>query len=459
MRSSRAPSYNYLVMKRPRLALWFIILLTFLTVAVDLPKAHINFQIGSLKIDRLVEHPKIDLMLGKSRVFRDLNPKLGLDLAGGSHIVLEADFSKISQKDRDDALESAKNIIDRRVNTLGVAEPLIQTSKVGGHWRIIVDLPGVQNVEEAIKLIGTTAQLDFRELKVDGQTSSSAAAALENFVSTGLTGRDLKKASPAPSTQSIKGGWEVQIVFTEEGAKKFEQITTRNLGKPLAIFLDNQFVEAPIVQGSISGGNAVISGNFTADSAKQLAVELNAGALPAPIAVVQQRNVGPTLGSQSIDKSLIAAIIGLASVAVFMAVSYRLAGILADIALLLYTLLVLAIFKLIPVTLSLAGIAGFILSIGMAVDANILIFERIAEEKRWGRDPVTALTLGFKRAWSSIRDSNVSSLITAFILFQFGTGLVKGFALTLAIGILLSMFSAITVTRTFMKFLYARKAW
>ncbi len=446
-------------MYRPWGRLLFIVFLTLGAVIINLPSTHLDFGVGPVHVDRTIGHPVINWTIGKTQVQRDLSPKLGLDLAGGSHIALQADFSKIDPKDRADALESAKVVIDHRINSLGVSEPLIQTSKVGDNYRILVDLPGINDVSQAIKLIGTTAQLDFRTVKEGAAQNSSDSAAAADLVSTGLTGADLKKATAAPSAGSAKGGYEVQLVFTDEGAKKFEEITAKNIGKPVAIFLDQQFVSAPTVQGKITGGNAVISGDFTAETAKALAIQLNAGALPAPISVVEQKNIGPTLGSNSINKSLIAGVVGLSSVALFMVAIYGISGLLAVVALIIYTLLVFAIFKLIPVTLTLAGIAGFILSIGMAVDANILIFERIKEEKRWGRDPQTALNLGFKRAWTSIRDSNVSSLITALILFELGTGLVKGFALTLAIGILISMFSAITVTKTFMKFLYARKNW
>lgn len=446
-------------MKKPWGKLLFIALLTIGTIVINLPNVHLNFNTGPVSVDRQISHPVINWTIGKTLIQRSLDPKLGLDLAGGSHIVLQADFSKIDPKDRADALESAKVVIDHRINALGVSEPLIQTSKVGENYRILVDLPGVSDVSQAIKLIGTTAQLDFRTLKEGLSQDATISANGEDLVSTGLTGANLKKATAAPSTGSATGGYEVRLVFTDEGAKKFEELTAKNIGKPIAIFLDQEFVSAPTVQGKITGGNAVISGDFTAESAKELAIQLNAGALPAPISVVEQKNIGPMLGSNSINKSQIAGIVGLSSVAVFMIAIYGIAGFLAVVALIVYTLLVFAIFKLIPVTLTLAGIAGFILSIGMAVDANILIFERIKEEKRWGRDPQTALSLGFKRAWTSIRDSNVSSLITASILFEFGTGLVRGFALTLGIGILISMFSAITVTRTFMKFLYARKNW
>ncbi len=244
--------------------------------------------------------------------------------------------------------------------------------------------------------------------------------------------------------------------FTSEGAKKFAEITRRNIGKQLPIFLDEEPIQAPVVQTEIIGGNAVITGSYTAEQAKSLSIQLNAGALPVPIKILEQRSIGASLGQQSINKSIVAGVVGLSLVILYMCFYYGFLGVLADLALLVYALITLAIFKtglfiLPPVTLTLAGIAGFILSIGMAVDANILIFERMKEEKRLGNSPRMALDLGFKRAWSSIRDSNISSLITAGILYFLGTGLIKGFALTLAIGVLVSMFTAVTVTRTLLR--------
>ena len=249
----------------------------------------------------------------------------------------------------------------------------------------------------------------------------------------------------------------VGLEFNPDGAKKFAEITGRNIGKPVAIVLDNQIVTAPIVQNVISDGKAVISGNFDIAQAKNLVIQLNAGALPVSIKIVEQRNVGATLGSESITKSLIAAGVGLGLIWLFMAINYGFKGLIANIALIVYIILSLAIIKLIPVTLTLAGIAGLVLSIGMAVDANILIFERMKEELKWGRPMIAALELGFHRAWSSIRDSNLSSLITAGILFWFGSGPVRGFALTLAIGVLVSMFTSITVTRELLNLFYLPK--
>lgn len=379
----------------------------------------------------------------------DFPLKLGLDLQGGTELILQTDMEKIGLQDRDEALRSAKEVIERRVNLYGVSEAVVQTSKVGDLRRIIVELPGLKDASAAAQLIGQTAQLEFRELPATASAQGPA-----EFIPTGLTGADLKKASPTfGGSGDTQSGPQVQITFTEDGAKKFAEITKRNIGKPLAIYLDNQLISAPIVQQEIIGGNAVINGKFTTDEAKNLAVLLNAGAIPVPIKIIDQRTIGPTLGQESINKSIVAGAIGLIVVMVYMGLYYGLLGVVADLALIIYALIVLAVFKVSAVTLTLAGIAGFILSIGMAVDANILIFERMKEEIRWGKSKTFALQLGFDRAWTSIWASNVSSLITAVILYYFGTSLVKGFAITLAIGVLVSMFSAITVTRTLLRFI------
>lgn len=385
--------------------------------------------------------------------FRDLEFHLGLDLQGGTHLVYQADTSKIRAEDRANAIKATRDNIERRVNLLGVSESQVQTSQIGSDYRLIVEMPGVSDVSQAINTIGATAQLEFRE------ASTATPSAQSDFRSTGLTGADLKIAQVqfGGSSNQISGTPSVGIEFTPQGAKKFAEITKRNINKPLAIFLDDQLVSAPNVQQEITGGQAVISGNFTVDDAKRLVIQLNAGALPVPIKIVEQKNIGATLGSQSITKSLFAGFIGLILIWLFMLANYGLKGLLANLALLIYILITLSVFKLVPVTLTLAGIAGFILSIGMAVDANILIFERMKEEIRWGRPVSAAMELGFHRAWNSIRDSNVSSLITAGILFWFGSGPVRGFALTLILGISVSLFTSITVTRSLLRLVYSRK--
>lgn len=389
-----------------------------------------------------------DLRTGKW--YKEIKVHEGLDLQGGTHLVYELDTSKLDEKDKDDAINSVVNVIDRRVNALGVSEPLVQGAKIGDKRSVIVELPGIQNVEEAVKLIGKTAQLTFWEsTSIEAPMGNqSSESSMIGWKETGLTGKDLKKAAVEFEQQG--GNPYISLEFNSDGTKKFAEITRRNLQKPVAIVLDNEVISAPTVQSEITEGQAIITGEFSIEEAKNLSKLLNAGALPVPIKVIEQRNIGPTLGIESVKASLVAGAVGLILIAIFMIAIYRLKGLLAVIALIIYTLIVLAIFKLIPVTLTLAGIAGFILSIGMAVDANILIFARMREETREEKPISTAISEGFKRAWPSIRDSNISSLITCTILYFCTTGLVRGFAVTLAIGILVSMFSAIIITKTFL---------
>ena len=511
-----------------------LLLLTAAVGYVDYPKSP-NIHIGSIQ--------------------RDLNVRLGLDLKGGTSLVYTADVSQVPAADRTSALDGVRDVIERRINAYGVAEPVIQTSRVGNDYRVSVDLAGVQDINQAIKLIGETPLLEFREqaepkglsdadakkkadevlalvkkpksdfaalvkeysddtsnkdlggdlgfkqsgafvtefndalfAMKDGEISSAPVKSpfgyhiikriesrttqvdgkdvLEvhsahiligtidspinqnNYVATQLTGKQLQRADVTFDQNS--GAPEVQLQFNAEGTKLFAELTKKNLDKIIGIYLDGQPISLPRVNVEITSGTAVITGTFTLNEAKDLAKRLNAGALPVPITLISQQNIGASLGRESIEQSLVAGLIGLILVAIFMIVYYRLPGLLAVCALIVYTLIVLAIFKLWPVTLTLAGIAGFILSIGMAVDANILVFERTKEELANGRPLMSAIDEGFRRAWLSIRDSNVSSLITAFILIWFGSSLIKGFAVTLSIGILVSMFSALTVTRTFL---------
>ena len=327
--------------------------------------------------------------------------------------------------------------------------------KTGDNSRVIVELPGVQDVNEAIKLIGETAQLEFKEA-IDGKSwvdSSIKSYEYADWKDTGLTGANFQKAEVQfdNSGTTLVSKPQIGITFNEEGRKLFADVTGRNIEKPLAIFLDKNLLSAPTVQGKIDSDSAVITGNFNVQEAKQLAIQLNAGALPVPIELVSQSNIGATLGTESVQKSVVAGLIGLLLVILFMLFYYRLPGLIASVALIIYALITLAVFITVPVTLTLAGIAGFILSIGMAIDANILIFERMKEELRGGNALVAAIDTGFKRAWTSIRDSNMSSLITAVILYYFGSSLIRGFAVTLGIGILVSLFTALTITHTILQ--------
>lgn len=500
-------------------AFFGILVLTILAGVIDWPKG-----------------PNINVKWGEFNWQKELKLHLGLDLQGGTQLVYEADMADIPTNEQDDAIEGVRDVIERRINALGVSEPLVQTNKTGNTYRIIIELAGVTDINQAIEAIGETPSLDFREtvkteneesetpepsqsgqdentteepqtyipklrllkkqpaiiaqaenteqpvedsssepiqlspegLQIQGEGEDATVVDSEgnpvdlealiqqqqqsiasNFQKTELTGKQLKRADLQfdPNT----GQPTVLITFDGEGKDLFSQITDRNIGQPVGIFLDSQLISAPRVNQKITDGVAVISGDFTVEEARQLVQRLNAGALPVPISQISQTTVGPTLGQVSIEKSFIAALVGLLLVSIFMIVYYRLPGLLSVFALGAYSLIVLALFKMIPVTLTLAGIAGFILSIGMAVDANVLIFERTREEIRNGKTYAAAIEEGFKHAWSSIRDSNISSIITCVILIWFGTSIITGFAVTLILGILVSMFSAITITRTLMR--------
>ena len=495
---------------------------------------------------------------------------LGLDLQGGTHLLYEADVTKIEPGQEASALAGVRDVIERRVNAFGVAEPLVQTAQVGNNWRVVVELAGISDINQAIKMIGETPLLEFKEpnpnptttlteeqkqqlttadnqaktqaeeilaqaLKPDADfaalaqqysqdtgsatnggdigfqlrgalvpefekvcfdelkigeiaktltktqfgyhiikkigeqgsgdnyqarcrhilfttpSAQSLATLQDQWLNTKLTGINLKRASV--QFDSYTQVAEVALEFDSEGAKLFADITHRNLGKPVAIFLDGQPISTPTVQNEITNGQAVISGKFSVQEAKLLAQRLNAGALPVPINLISQETIGSSLGQIALKKSLIAGLIGLIAVSLFMIFFYRLPGVVAAIALIGYGFMILAIFKLIPVTITLAGVAGFVLSLGMAVDANVLIFERTKEELRKGKILDIAVKEGFNRAWPSIRDSNISSLITCFILMTFSTSLIKGFAITLTIGIIISMISAILVTRSILQLL------
>ena len=493
-----------------------------------------------------------------------LNVKLGLDLQGGIHLEYKADVSQIDPSKIPDALQGAQDAIERRVNAFGVGEPLVQTATSGNEDRVIVELPGVKDVEQAKEQIKETPLLEFKQEGIDPQVqqmfdqlnaqSQSKAQDLLNqikgganfedlakqnsedpqsqasggdlgfikkpseygtqfddvvfggtlqpgevypnlvetdygweiikfigyqgsgdtleahvehiliakknpsdypqyrYVSTGLTGKNLKNAQVTFQSQGL-GAPQISLQFDDQGTQLFDQLTKNNIGKTLGIFLDGQLIEAPTVQVEIPNGQAVITGSFTLQQAKDLVQKLNTGALPLPLTLVDQQSVESTLGADSLHKSLIAGVIGLIAVMIFMLLFYRFLGLVASLALLIYTALMISIFKLTGITLTLSGIAGFVLSIGMAVDANILIFERTKEEIRNGRTISSALEEGFKRAWTSIRDGNISSLLTSGILYLMGTGFVQGFAASLFIGVVVSMFTAVVITRTMLQFI------
>ncbi len=395
---------------------------------------------------------------------------LGLDLVGGSYLVYDIDLSNVPAADADSVVGGLRDVIEKRVNLFGVSEPRVYTQSVGSSRRLVVELAGIKNTDLAIKEIGATPLLDFRKVVLEPAASevsvstSSAPLDLSNasstglaykFIPTALTGRYVKGAQVL--FDNITGQPYIGLEFNDEGAKMFEKLTEELIGQPLAIFLDNQLIEMPTVQEKIIGGRASITGQFTFDQAKKIVERFNAGALPAPIKLVNQYTISPILGKNSLDNSIKAGIIGLAAVILFMVIYYRRLGLFAAAALLMYSALLLGLFKLIPITLTLSGIAGVILSIGIAVDANVLVFERTKEEIKRGVENKSAIEEGFRRAWSSIRDSNITTIISAVILYMFTTGFVQGFALALLIGVILSMFSAITLTRAMLRLFYNPK--
>lgn len=435
-----------------RLMLWLIVALTIVAVLVNLPTLEF-------------------LGIKKQLTFRK-----GLDLAGGTSLTYKADMSEIDEDKKIDALNAARAVIERRIDLFGVAEPLIQTAIGVNDYRIIVELPGV-DITQAKEIIGTTAQLSFWETTASSSaifiqspkdletllaTQAAYPLSVVQFLGTYPLKTDLAGSEISYTSvgfDSNTGNPQVQLDFTKEGGEKFAEITKRNVDKKVAIVLDDVVLEAPRVNQPILEGRAVITGGFTTDSAKALSTQLNAGALPVPLVLLQEYAVDATLGGDSLSKSIFAGFLGFVAIVIFMIVIYGRLGFMASLALSLYSLLILSIFKLsnltpYGITITLSGIAGFILSMGMAVDANILIFERMKEEIRLGKSKDTALSMGFSRAWSSIRDSNISTLITCFVLYHFGTGIVRGFALVLAIGVLASMFSAIVVTRTLLRMIY-----
>lgn len=438
-----------------------LFLLTAVFAVVDLPENYrVKFSLFGRTVDRIINPPTLRLF-GWTK---EIKTSLGLDLAGGSHVVLEADMKDIKASDRVTALESAKEVIDRRVNFFGVSEPVVQTAISENSYRIIVELPGVNDVDRAISLIGQTALLDFREFTDPDEATTGAFVVpmLTNTKSVGLTGRDLSRASMQFSPQT--GEPEVQLEFNGDGGKKFADATTRLVGKPIAIFLDEVPLTSPVVQTPILDGKAVITGTFTQEAARTLALQLNAGALPVPVHPVEQRTVEATLGAESVAKSITAGAIGLGFVAIFMILQYGRLGLIADMALVLYGLLSFGVFRLFNITLTLPGIAGFLLSIGMAVDSNILIFERYKEELHAGKPWNIAMEQAFGKAWDSIRDANFTTIITSLILYNPGnwnmlpsSGLVRGFAATLLIGVLMSLFTGIVATRTLIRVFYKEK--
>ena len=412
--------------------------------------------------------------------------RLGLDLSGGSYLVYKADTTAVAENEINDSMDALRDVIERRINAFGVAEPNVNTEThtlgiEGKEERLVIELPGVTDLDEAVKMIGQTPLLEFKveatkeeQERINEEINAiltatanpednieldlSILSELENsrYVNTDLTGKFLEKATLQFSQAGIANGGSLQsrpiiaLNFNREGADLFEEITSANVGKTIAIYLDGLIVSAPRVNTAISGGSAIIEGDFTIEEAKTTVGRLNSGALPIPIKLISTNTIGPTLGQDAVDAGVYAAVVGLILIAIVLILWYRLPGLIAVVALGIYTAIMLWMFKFIPVTLTSAGITGFIISIGIAVDANILIFERMKEELKSGKNLKTSVEVGFKRAWASIRDANISSIISAVFLFWFGTALIKGFALTFGLGILISMFTAVTITRFFL---------
>ena len=373
---------------------------------------------------------------------RNVNLSEGLDLKGGAYLVYAADTTGISSADTTAALEGVRTVFEGRINTLGVAEPELRIGNSGGQPTLIVSLPGVTDIAKAKSLLGTTAKLEFRD------TSNNLVLEGKDIVPESTVAEPAQSAST--SGLASASTWEIKLTLTDEGKTKFATATSANIGKQIAIILDNTVISAPTVQSAITDGTAIITGNFTADSARSFAQQLQSGALPVPVKLIQEQTVGATLGNDAVRESLVAGIIAVLLVMIFMIAYYRWCGLIASLALIVYVMLNVMVFRLLPVTLTLAGIAGFIISIGIAVDTNILTFERLKEELRIGKPMPLAIKEGFRRSWTSIRDSHIAGLISASIIFIFATGSVRGFAVVLIIGTLLSLFTAITVTRNWM---------
>lgn len=435
--------------KNPSRRLLIIFVFSIIALAVALPS---RFVIAG---QELVKQP-LNINFGNINIVRDFELKLGLDLVGGSRFVYEAKTQDLNDSEKEKALASLKEVISKRVNLFGVSEANIQEATFEGKNRIIVELPGITDPTSAKELIGKTAQLVFAEITIPEAASEGEEAPEEVLTPTDLTGADITNASVIFS--QVDGSPGVGIEFTNEGASKFEKITEVNVGKQLPILLDGQVISAPVVESKISGNSSQITGGFSLVAAKDLAIQINAGALPVEIELLEERTIGPSLGASSVQKSIQAGIVGLVAVMFFMIIIYRKLGVVANIGLLLFGIYTIAIYKLIPVVLTLPGIAGFILSVGMAVDANILVFERYREERQKGVSTSFALETAFGRAWDSIRDANIATLMTAFVLanpfnwsFLHTSGPVRGFALTLALGILISLFTGVFISRNLLR--------
>ena len=439
----------------------FIVFLFLVCVFINLPKIEIN--------KTFFNKVKVNYIGGYSISFngfnRDLQLKKGLDIEGGVRVILEPDFSNISEENKPKALESLKGIIENRINRFGVNEPNVNLVRFNNAYKVYAEIPGIYEVERASELIGTTAKLAFKlengEIKQKDENGNEFS--IPDFKETDLKSDDIKSATVEifSGTGSESGKPSVRLLFSSEGAKKFSDLTRDNIGKRLAIYLDEYILIAPVINSQIPTGDAYITGGFDLESAKDLAIQINSGALPVPVKVTSREFIGPSVGSETVNKSILGGLVGIFIVSLFMILNYKKLGLLAVISLIFYGLVILTIYKIIPVTLTLPGIAGFILSIGMAVDSNILIYESIKDYTRQGKSPSEAIKNGFDSAWGAIKDSNIVSLIIAAILFNpfdygflLNSGPIRGFAATLAIGILTSLLTGVFITKTFLEIFY-----
>jgi preprotein translocase subunit SecD len=446
--------------KKTLRSFWMIIAITFVSLIINFPqKLPLKINIGKINWEHTFYRPELKFKLGNFNFNKNIDLKYGLDLAGGVSLIFNVDTSNVIPENLTSALESLKSNIERRINLFGVSETNVQINKEQNQYRLKVELPGITNVSDAVKLIGTTAQLSFKGEVVLAPEATESATFYDVFSKdTGLNGSHLSRSSVQINPNDSKP--EIALEFNEEGTRLFAQATKEFLNKSIAIFLDDNPVPItyPTVQSIITDGKAVISGNFDTKSARELSVQLNAGALPLPITLIQPSQIGATLGQDSLNKGLFAGIIGLILVSLFMIANYGKLGLIADIGLIIYGLITLTLYRLIPVTLTFPGIVGFILSIGMAVDSNILIFERVKEETRRGRDWNVALETSFGRAWDSIKDANTCAIITGLILFNpfnwsflSTSGMIRGFAVTLLLGIFVGIFTGVFVTRNLLR--------
>ena len=443
-------------------AFFWLLLLTIIAAYIAFPtRLAVDTKIINKKIQFVINKPPIDFYFWGKHVYKDFELKKGLDIQGGMQVVLRAKMNAIANEDRETALESAREIISRRVDLYGISEPTIQVARLEDDYRLIVELPGVDDPQQALDLVGKTAELEFRLERELSDAELAIATQSANFLDmyfapTGLTGQQLKRAQLQFDQQTAKP--QIALEFDDSGRDLFAEITKNNINKMLAIFIDGLPVVTPTISTAILDGRAIMTGDFSVEEAKNLAIQLNAGALPVNIEVLEQKNIGASLGDESVQKSIIAGVVGLALVILFMVLYYGWLGVISSLALIIYAILTIAIYKIIGVVLTLPGIAGLILTIGMAVDANILIFERMKEEQRAGRNYAEALELGFGRAWDTVKDANLASIITALVLinplnFSFlnTSGLVKGFGITFLLGSLLSMFTGMTVSKILVK--------